>query len=89
MLNQILDWIMKSKGVKVGAASLTGGGVIVLILGLYTSVKSESKVQELRLKEYVHLVVAPIKTEIQNLKTNIDNTNTKVNAIYEHLINTK
>lgn len=86
MLTQLLGSIVKSKGAKVGAASLTGGTILALVFFLNADLKSDLHAQEVRQKEYVQLVVAPLEIEIQNMKTNIDNTNTKVNAIYKYLI---
>ena len=89
MIAQLLGFLMKSKGVKFGVGALGGSGIIALILGLNVGVKADLNMQEVRLKEYVQLVIAPIKTEIKNLKVNVDNTNTKVNAIHEYLLKNK
>ncbi len=79
--------LMKSKGVKIGGSLLGGSGLIALIMGLHFDVSGKIDKAESNAKQYAELVVAPIKTEITNLKTEVSDTKEMVRDIHNYLLN--
>lgn len=87
---KLLELLMASKKLKAGVVSLGGGiGISILVFALQADVNNKIEKQDQRLKQYVALVVQPIKVEIENLKKNVDDTNQKVNDIHKYLLNKK
>jgi len=74
MFTNLLGFIMKSKGFKIGGGLLGGGSVIALATTLYGSLNTKFITQEANQKEYVQLVIAPIYTEITHLKKEASET---------------
>ena len=89
MWAKLIGWIIKSKIAKAGGATIGGGGAIALIFGLHTSVTGEISRAETRSKTYVDLSLKPFTVEINNLKEKVEDTNDKVNKLYDHLIQQK
>ena len=87
---ELLWAILKSKSVKVGGSILGGSGLIVLITGLHSNVSGKIDAQKIELKadtrEYVGLVLEPLKTEISNLKTEQTTANQMIKEIRDYLI---
>ena len=86
----MLGLILKSKGFKIGGGLLGGGGLLALIFSIYTSVVGQIDKAEANSKSYtrehVVLKLEPYKVEIVNLKSKVNDTNEKVNKIYEYLL---
>ena len=89
MLDAILGWILKSRGIKIGAGVFSGGGILFLIFNLNAQVSEKIKYQELKQREYVLLVIEPIKTEINNLKLMQRETKDMVRDIHNYLLKSK
>ncbi len=89
MLTTLLGWIVKSKAVKVGAGALGGSGALALIFGLHYDIKQEVGIQKKDQKEYVHLVLEPLKVEIKNLNKDIVETKLMVRDLHKHMLRNK
>lgn len=89
MFTKITEWILKSRGVKIGGGILGGGGAMLLILALYSEVNGKIAKQDIDQKLYVHLVIEPIKTEISNLKTGQNEVKSMVRDIHNYLLKSK
>ena len=74
---------------KIGGGLLGGSGVLTLILTLHTNVSSEIAKAETRSKEHVGLKLEPLKIRMKTYESKINNTNKKVNDIYNYIINGK
>ena len=79
MWTQIVGWIMKSKAAKAGGATLGTGGIVALLFGLHTDITGKVEKAEARNKEYVELRLKPLEDKVND-------TNQKVNKLYEHLL---
>lgn len=89
MFGQLLGWIIKNKGAKVGGGILGGGGLIILLLGFYTDVTGKIEKQNVLQKEYVGLMLKPIEIEINYLKEGQKEIKKMVTDIHNHLIKLK
>ena len=89
MFSTLLGWLMKSKGIKIGGSVLGGSGLILLFMGLHTSVNGKINKQDADLKIYVGLVLEPVRTEITNLKKEMSETKTLVRDIHNYLLKSK
>lgn len=85
----ILEAIMKSKSFKVGAGAISGGVLIALILSLHSGVMAKIDKQENEQKEYVLLVLEPVKTEIAHLKEDQKEIKNMVRDIHNYLLKSK
>ena len=90
MLSTILNWILKPNVAKVGGATIGGGGIVALILGLHSNVTGKidniSKTVKEDRREYVALSMEPLKTEISNLKKETKETKHLVRDIHNYLL---
>ena len=89
MLIRLLGGLMKSKGLKMGAGAHSGGGLIVLILGLNNDISNKLIAQKAEQKEYVQLVLKPLQTQIAYLKEETRETKQLVRDIHNYLLKKK
>lgn len=89
MFSQVMMWLLKSKGAKIGAGALGSGGVLILILALHSDVTARITAEKIDRKEYVNLVLMPVQTQITNLKNDIKETKSMVRDIHNYLLNKK
>ncbi len=89
MFATILSWVMKSKGVKLGAGVMSGGGLIALIFNLNASITTRIDKQDALHKEFVGLSLKPIETEINTLKDDQKDIKTMVRDIHSYLLKSK
>lgn len=89
MIATILGWFMKSKGAKIGAGALSGGGLVAIILSLHANVMTKIDQQKKDQKEYVNLSIKPIETEISYIKKEQIETKSMVRDIHNYLIKAK
>jgi len=68
MLSLIVQWLAKSNAAKVGTGAMTGGGFLALIFTLHQDVKSDIRQETMDRKEYVELVVKPLKEDTKETK---------------------
>lgn len=86
----IFEWLLKSKAAKLSGATIGGGGIVALILGLHSNVTGKidniSKTVKEDRREYVSLSMEPLKTEISNLKKETKETKHLVRDIHNYLL---
>ena len=87
MFAQVLGFIMKSKGAKLGVGALGGSGVLVLVMSLHADITNRIEAQDFQQRERTILMLAPIETEIANLKSEQRETKDMVRDIHNHLLN--
>jgi len=83
----LLSFLVKSKGIKLGAGAVTGSGLVALVLGLHNDVTSKIEKQEQDQKEYVELILKPVQVQIQGLQKDQSETKTMVRDIHTYLLN--
>lgn len=89
MLATILNWLVKSKGAKVGAGALSGASLVALLLGASAQINSRFEKQEARQKEYVTLSLKPIEIEIKYIRQAQKETKSMVRDIHNLLLKSK
>jgi len=89
MIASILQWLIKSKGVKVGGTLLGGGSMVALLLGAHADITTKIEKQDERQKEYVQLMLKPIETEMRHLKEETKETKGLVRDIHNYLLKNK
>jgi hypothetical protein len=93
MLIRVVSWLIESKGAKLGAGAVGGGGVLILVLGLHSNVTGQLQIQKKEqldfTREYVSLTIEPLKVEISNLKKDSEETKRMVRDIHQYLLKNK
>ena len=89
MFSSFLGWLLKSKGMKVGAGAVSGSGLLVLLYSANAEINIRFEKQESRQKEYVNLSLKPIQTEISNIKTQQTEIKSMVRDIHSYLLKSK
>lgn len=86
---QLLTFLFKSKGAKAGAGLVGGSGFLALIVGLHADVTGKIERETIDRKEYVKLVLEPMRTEIKGLQKGQDETKVMVRDIHNYLLKSK
>ncbi len=89
MWPQLLGFIMKSKSAKVGIGALGGSGVLVLVMSLHADITGRIEAQDFSQRERTILMLAPLNTEISNLKSEQTETKDMVRDIHNYLLKSK
>lgn len=86
MFAQLLGFLMKSKGAKVGAGAVGGSGLLALVIGLHADITGKIEKQDVAHKEYVQLTLKPVEVQIQGLQKEQAETKVMVRDIHNHLL---
>lgn len=89
MWTQIVGFIMNNKSVKMGAGALGGSGIILLAMGVHADITNKIDKQDAMQKEYVQLVIEPIRIQIEGLQKDQTETKAMVRDIHNYLLKNK
>lgn len=81
-----IAWLLSSKSAKMGAGAIGGSSLLAIVFGLHTDVTHKIEKERVAQKEYVELVLEPIKTEIKHLSGDSRETKQLVRDIHNHLL---